>query len=159
MNEYYIYFHINKTTGKVFYIGKGKDGRAWSKFGRSEYWQRIVNKYDYEVQIIYSNLSEQRALDFEKLYISIFGRKNLCNMTDGGEGTSGFRFSEASKEKMSMMKKGKATWNKGKKHSEEHKRKMIEKLKGIVMSDEWKKKLSEAAKKRWETYGQNNIYN
>ena len=47
MNEYYIYFHINKTTGKVFYVGKGKDRRAWRKEGRSYYWNNIVNKYEY----------------------------------------------------------------------------------------------------------------
>jgi hypothetical protein len=96
-----------------------------------------VNKYGYEIYIIHENLSEKRALDWEKLYISMFGRKNLCNLTDGGEGTSGT-----------------ISWNKGKKHTTEHIEKMKQKLKGRIFSDEWKKKLSEAAKKRWETYGQ-----
>jgi len=138
MNEYYIYFHINKTTGKVFYVGKGKDRRAWRKEGRSYYWNNIVNKYEYEIYIIHENLSEKRALDWEKLYISMFGRENLCNLTNGGEGTS-----------------GKISWNKGKKHTKEHIEKMKEKLKGRIFSDEWRKKLSEAAKKRHQNILQN----
>lgn len=89
MNNFYIYFHINPSSKKVFYIGKGKGRRAWEKSGRSYYWNNYVNKYGYEIHIINDNLSEKRAFDWEKLYISMFGRDNLVNLTDGGEGTSG----------------------------------------------------------------------
>jgi hypothetical protein len=145
MNNYYIYFHINKTTGDVFYVGKGKDTRAWKKDNRNNHWNNIVNKYGYEVHIIHENLSEQRAFDWEKLYISMFGRNNLCNLTDGGEGSSGYKHnifsldkmrgypkSEKAKYKMSIARIGKEPWNKntnysgmsGKKHSEETLQKM-----------------------------------
>ena len=51
---------------------------------------------------------------------------------------------------MSESAKGKKPWNKGKtglpKHSEEHKRKISEALKGKKFSDETKRKMSESAK-------------
>jgi len=71
-------------------------------------------------------------------------------------------FSEETKRKMSESAKKRCTeeWkrniskiHKGKKLkplSEEHKRKMSKSLKGRVFSEEWKKKLSEAQKKRWQ---------
>ena len=101
--------------------------------------------------------------------IAVFGRKDLGtgilhNRTDGGEGMSGFIFSEESKrkiseanknpsketrKKMSEAQKGKIPWNKGKPHSQESKRKMSEarkgkgkRKKGIVVSKETKEKLS-----------------
>ena len=60
------------------------------------------------------------------------------------------------KKKMSKAHKGKITWNKGKKLSEEHKRNLSESLKGNTnvrgkhwkLSEETKRKLSEALKGR-----------
>jgi hypothetical protein len=113
--EYYIYFHINKTTGKVFYVGKGKGKRAYEKYGRNDYWNKYINKYDYYVDIIHNNLTEKRALDWEILYISMFGRDNLVNLTDGGDGSTGVIPSEETRKKMSEARKGRTPWNKGKK--------------------------------------------
>ena len=49
-----------------------------------------------------------------------------------------------------MVRKGSKPWNKGKtglpKHSEEHKRKISEALKGKKFSEETKRKMSESAK-------------
>lgn len=39
--------------------------------------------------------------------IERYGLNNLCNMTDGGEGISGFSFNEVSKQKMAIAKIGK----------------------------------------------------
>ena len=53
---------------------------------------------------------------------------------------------------MNMARKGSKPWNKGKtglpKHSEEHKRKIGEALKGRIHSEESKRKMSEAKKGR-----------
>ena len=67
---HYVYYHINNETNEVFYIGKGKGDRAWSK-GRNEIWGEYVIKNDYRVSILCSNLSEEEALAIEKAMIII----------------------------------------------------------------------------------------
>lgn len=86
MDNFYVYLHRRVLDNSVFYVGKGKDKRAWSKQGRSEYWKRIVNKHGYIVHIVQSNLPNKIALEYEIEMIRHYGRQNLCNMTDGGEG-------------------------------------------------------------------------
>ena len=41
------------------------------------------------------------------VFIEEIGIKNLCNLTNGGEGVSGLKHSEESKKKISLFKKGK----------------------------------------------------
>lgn len=96
---YYVYAHIKKN-GDIFYIGKGKGKRAWKKIGRSKYWNNITNKYSYDVVILKDNLSEHNAFVLEKQYISEI--KGLCNLTNGGEGISGFIFPSSSLKKKSI---------------------------------------------------------
>jgi hypothetical protein len=149
-NNHYVYFHINLVSNEVFYVGKGKGRRAWKKTSRSEHWYNVVNKYGYRVDIIHDNLSEKRAFDWEKLYISMFGRKNLVNHTDGGEGQS--NPSDETRKKMSNIHKGKII-------SEETRKKISDSTKGkkpnnygIKVSNETRKKLSEINK------GENNSF-
>jgi hypothetical protein len=107
-----IYQHL-KPNGKVFYIGIGvSKKRAYSKHNRSKYWLNIVSKYPYEVQILKQDLSWGEACELEKLLISWYGRKDLktgclVNMTDGGEGCSNCKLSEATLKKKSEVMKGK----------------------------------------------------
>jgi hypothetical protein len=61
---YYVYAHYTEK-GELFYIGKGKNDRAWHKRGRNNYWTKITKKYKYEVKIIEDNLDEQQALILE----------------------------------------------------------------------------------------------
>lgn len=156
-NNHYVYFHINLVSNEVFYVGIGKDKRAWKKSGRSSYWTNTVKKYGYRVDIIHENISQKRALDWEKLYISMFGRNdldkgNLVNHTDGGEGQ--INASEETRKKISQSLKGHKN-NLGWKHSDESKEKMSESKKGNqlwknkIHSEETKKRMSEAAKLRW----------
>jgi len=149
-NDYYIYFHINLVSNEVFYVGKGKGKRAWSNARRSKYWDNVVNKYGYRVDIIHENLSEKRAFNWEKLYISMFGRKdlgkgNLVNHTDGGEGMSGNIFNEKTRIKMSNSKKGNKIWL-GLKHTDDSKEKISIANKGMKRSDESRKKMSNSHK-------------
>ncbi len=91
MNKYYVYIHLRLDNGKPFYVGKGKDRRAFSKMGRNTYWNNVVNKYGYDIIIIENNLINEDALDREIYWIKRIGRENLVNMTDGGEGSDGFK--------------------------------------------------------------------
>jgi hypothetical protein len=83
---FYNYLHI-KPNGDVFYIGKGKGNRAWSKDRENTYWWRVVKKYGIKVKIIANWTDENKALNFEKFLIASSKNFNfkLTNLTDGGE--------------------------------------------------------------------------
>jgi hypothetical protein len=127
-----VYKHIRKDTNEVFYIGIGKDNkRPYHISHRSNRWKLIVNKTDYEVQIIEDNLTWEEACEKEKYWIKFYGRKdlnegNLVNMTDGGDGTMGHSLTT------------------------EHINKIKTTLKGRVFTDEHKQKLSEIGKSKYK---------
>lgn len=107
-NYFCVYVHCKKSDNQVFYVGKGTKKRANSASfkSRSEYWGRIVKKYGFYTVIIRKNMSEQDAFELEKEIINEIGRENLCNLTDGGEGTTGRVCRKETKEAMSALFKG-----------------------------------------------------
>jgi len=104
-NLFYVYLHRKKSNNDVFYVGKGFDKRAWKKTSRSEYWKRIENKHGRIVEIVKDGLQENEAFELEKEVIAFYGRKNLCNLNDGGYG--GTNPSQETRLKMSIAGKGK----------------------------------------------------
>lgn len=106
--NYCVYVHCRKTDNKIFYVGKGsaKRANARSYSGRNNFWGRVVKKHGFYSVILYKNLTNDQACEIETRLISDFGRENLCNLTDGGEGTPGRVVSEKTKKKMSDMLKG-----------------------------------------------------
>jgi len=103
--KYYVYIHRKSTDGSVFYVGKGINRRAWSK-NRSSYWHRVAKKYGFTVSIISRFSNEKCAFSFERALISFYGKDNLVNMTDGGEGPSGMVHSDEAKERKSKAISG-----------------------------------------------------
>lgn len=89
-NIYYVYKHAIKETGEVFYIGRGKNRRAWDRGGRSQYWKNITSKYDYIVEIVKENIQIQESKDLEVELIAQFNPR--ANFTTGGDGTPGYKF-------------------------------------------------------------------
>ena len=91
--KYYTYAHFRLDDGKCFYIGKGKSSRAWVTKGRSQFWKNVVAKHGYLVQILATWESEEEAFEHEKFLIACFRDMGhpLVNLTDGGEGVSGFK--------------------------------------------------------------------
>jgi hypothetical protein len=93
----YVYRHIRKDKNEPFYIGIGLTddnfNRATAKAKRNNYWKNIVKVTDYTVQILFSDVSKEFALEKEKELIALYKRISdggtLCNMTLGGEGTLG----------------------------------------------------------------------
>jgi hypothetical protein len=153
---YYVYQHKTIDTNSIFYIGKGKGKRAFTKSNRSDYWKKVVAKHGLQVEFVVKDVDEEFAFLVEAECIDRnkkLGIK-LINMTDGGEGASGYKHTETHKQKMKGNKFGASTWGisfKGKTHSDEQKVKWAETRKGVtsprkgvVLSDETKRKISQS---------------
>lgn len=131
-----VYLHKKKNTNEVFYVGIGKtEVRAHSKLNRNIYWKRIVEKYDYEIEVTHRDLDWITACEIEKSLITKYGRDSLSNMTDGGEGLC-----NPSTEIRNKMSKAQI----GKTQSLETIEKRVSKIKGIPLSAEHKEKLRQA---------------
>ena len=138
----YVYLH-KKDDGEIFYVGKGVGYRAWAKSNRNRYWKNVSKKHGLNVVIFKDGLSHEEALELESELISAIGRDSLTNLTDGGDGISGFTHSEETKRKIGEANSKTSSWSKGLSLSEEHKRKISESNKGKEKSEEHKKKMSE----------------
>jgi len=113
MSIYYVYAYIRSKdsatakAGTPYYIGKGKDKRAWSK----DHTIHLPKNPKYII-ILESNLSEIGALALERRYIRWYGRmdKNsgiLRNLTDGGDGGGGHKHTDEFKRQTSIRQLGK----------------------------------------------------
>ena len=102
-----------------------------------------INKYgaaSFKTTRINSYVTEEEAKAAEKLWIKQFRPKGKAwNMTDGGDGASGYIPSEETKAKISESKKGVP-------RAEETKAKMSESRKGKTFSDAHKANMSESKK-------------
>lgn len=117
-DEYYVYAYLRED-GTPYYIGKGKGYRAYDNRGRPASTPTDRTK----IVILLDNLTEEQAFTNEKDFIAFYGRKDNCtgilrNRTDGGEGASGSVQSIETIEKR------------------------VKKLKGRVISKEWRAKIS-----------------
>ena len=115
----------------------------------------IVNKSEYEVEVLFDELSWEEACEKEKEFIALYGRKDLktgslANMTEGGDGVIGILFTDEHKRKIGEKSKGRI-------YSVETRKKMSnaqignEKWKLRTITDETKRKISEANKGRIKT--------
>ena len=150
---YYVYEHWRLDRDECFYVGKGRGGRAYSMKNRNRHHQAIVAKLNrsgsaFEVRMVAVGLSEQDAFKIEKERI-VFWRSigvDLTNLTNGGEGISGFHHSEETRKKLSAINKGVPAAFKGRKHSDETKRVLSEIAKkrgGPKLTKEQQEKASE----------------
>lgn len=136
--KYYVYTHeyaSGPMAGRVFYVGKGKGKRAYAKKGRNNYWIKIESKYGRKVNIVFMFNNELCAFSFERSLIKFYGRESLVNMTDGGEGSSGWVPDQNARDRFSEMHKGKIV-------SIESRMKMSMGQTGRVHSDETRLKMS-----------------
>jgi len=124
-----VYRHIRLDKNEPFYIGISNNlKRPYSKRGRNNIWNKIINKTDYEVEILFDDLTWEEAQEKEKEFIKLYGRIDiktgvLANLTDGGEGTQGILITEETRNRMSLSQTGN-------KRSEESILKQILKTKG-----------------------------
>jgi hypothetical protein len=119
-NNKVVYLHKKKTDNSVFYVGMGDLKRAYCK-QRPEWWNRVVSKYGYIIEIYKDGLTQEQAFELEIELITKYGRidlKNgqLINQTKGGITVEAVSFS--------ILKK------------------KIESLKSVIRTEEWKNKIS-----------------
>lgn len=161
-DSYKVYMHTNRFNNKK-YIGitcqkvsqRWRNGNGYKKGA----FANAIAKYGWDAfihEILFTDLTEKQAKEKEIELIDKYKTNNKkygYNMTEGGDGTRGYKLSEETKRKVT---------HKGKnfKHSEETKRRMsavrtgkkhkeISKIKigiahkGMKLSDECKRKISE----------------
>lgn len=95
MNNFYTYAYLRKNK-TPYYIGKGSKNRAYANHGKVPVPARD------RILFLKTNISEREAIHHEIYTISVFGRKDLgtgilLNLTNGGEGTSGYVYSQKQK--------------------------------------------------------------
>jgi len=171
----YIYGLIDPTTKQLRYVGQTAQGPSyptthWKRKRKRERkdhchcWVRSVLASGMIPEIIIlqeveieNDLSEAEI--FWIAYFKMIGCR-LTNMTDGGEGTRGFaspakgkKFSDEHKRKISDARKGIKPWNKGCKTAASHadayaKSGEKQRLRKGTFSDETRRKISEASSRR-----------
>lgn len=110
--RFYVYEHTRRDTGQVFYVGKGSGKRAncASRHHRSEFWQRVASKaHGFDVRLVVVGIDEELAFLAERERIDQLRRLGLqlTNLTDGGDGTSGWLKSPEWRAKVGAAHRGK----------------------------------------------------
>jgi hypothetical protein len=155
-----------------YYVGKGTEWRAFDRRRRGA----RPPKDQSCIAFIQEGLTEEEALSLERYCIALYGRIDngtgiLRNFTDGGEGVSGFKFSEEARKRLSEShmgyrhseetrkkmsrsrsgpgnpnygKKGMVSAFKGRKHTEESKLLMAKANRGKKASEETKRKIKDS---------------
>ena len=98
-NRFYTYAYLREDK-TPYYIGKGTGDRIYSTNRRNN-----PPKDKSRIIFLKQNLTEEEAFRHEIYMIAVFGRKDLGtgilhNLTDGGDGASGYVFSEETRKKM-----------------------------------------------------------
>jgi hypothetical protein len=144
---FYVYAYLRTKDSTPYYIGKGKDNRAWQKSHSV-----IVPKNLNRIVILEANLTELGAFAVERRMIRWYGRKDLGtgilrNLTDGGEGATGIiPWNKGIETGLYLSDKGRRIISKSSKkpRKDTHNASISSALKGKPKSDEHRKKLSEA---------------
>jgi len=137
--DFVLYFHRDKETELIFYVGIGRPRRAYKMKGRGKRWQVYVSKHGLpKVEIYKTNLTMYEAQYLESYFIKACGRRKiddegiLVNITSGGDATLGLN--------------GCLNPNYGKKMKDDLRKKLSEVHKGKKVSDELRKIWSEQRK-------------
>jgi hypothetical protein len=155
--KHYLYRHIRLDKDEPFYIGIGTKQFRSHPHMRSEYrrayetsrkesliWNKIVNKTDYEVEILFESNDYEFIKQKEREFIKLYGRINnktgcLANLTDGGDGTIGYIPSKQQVEEHRL-------YMIGRKQSEETIQKRFKSREGYKHSEETRSKISNSHK-------------
>lgn len=123
--KFYTYVYRDPSrNNEPIYVGKGSKRRAYihlKKSNKHPFIQRLQkmknNNVSPDIEIIYA-LDENHSFFLEECLIEMFGRKDLgkgslLNLTDGGEGVSGFRHNEGHKDFARKLGKDNVVFERG----------------------------------------------
>lgn len=93
-----MYLHKREDNNEVFYVGIGTKPkkynthrteykRAYDKYTRNKHWKAIVNKYGYNIEIIFESNNYEEINNKEVELIAEY--KTIANYTPGGKGATG----------------------------------------------------------------------
>ena len=155
--KYYVYEYVDPATKIPFYIGKGQGDR---RFYHLKNLNDVTNPHKTNkikkllkeglrpiINLIKTGLTETQSFELEKELIKKYGRfdlghGSLLNLSDGGEGKSGWVPTEEYRINMSNSTKGDKNGMFGKTHTEETKNKIREKSIGRKLNDFHKNQMS-----------------
>jgi len=136
-----------------FYVGKGKNNRAYDHLYENKHYnnfkfgkiKKIVNSnLELKIVFVYKNLSDDEAQEKEIEVIKKIGRwpiGPLTNLTNGGDGSSGYIRSKESIEKQKITTKNNIEWQNHMK-SEEFSLMMSNKMKKYYSNEDNRKSVS-----------------
>ena len=159
-----VYKHVSPS-GKV-YIGITSDiKRRWECHGRAykacKKFYNAIKKYGWDNlthEILYDNLERTQANVLEIGLIRFYKNKNISyNLSNGGDGTSGIKMSEANRKRISELHKGNK-YSLGRIQSKEEREKRRISNLGKKRSIETIKKLSDSSKKKVYRYSLDGKY-
>jgi hypothetical protein len=110
----YVYEHWRTDRQECFYVGKGHGRRAYDmRRGRNRWHKFLQAKLSalgtaIEIKIIADGLTEEEAFakEIERIAFCKSDGADLCNLTSGGDGTSGRKHTEEWKQANSVRMKG-----------------------------------------------------
>lgn len=179
--KYYVYAYLDprkkgefvygdyKFQYEPFYIGKGKDYRHKRHLNESQLCdnshksnliKKLVSNGQYpNILILKNELNEAEAFELEKKMIKIIGRHDLktgplTNKTEGGDGISGYKWTEEQKVKNKNRKPSKL----GYKTSDETKNKIGKANKGNTWRDDKERVKAFSLLKKEQYSGENNPF-
>jgi hypothetical protein len=123
-HDYYVYIYFDPRSNQPFYVGKGRKKRMFDHLKETAETTQNPHKFykiqkireetgfDPPITVVHSGLSNDNACKLEMELIEKYGRESnstgiLTNLTDGGDrGCPGYKHTEQDKRKMSEKWKG-----------------------------------------------------
>lgn len=153
--KFIVYVLKDPRNDKIKYVGKTSRNRLQERFKehlKNDCKKRKVSKWIKElldlklkpiIEVIDESNNEEDIFKKEKEYIKLFNKKNLLNMTDGGDGPSGYKMKIEVKKSLPQLQVGyKKTHEGWLKHIETRPRGDAHHLKNRKQKEETKIKIS-----------------
>lgn len=153
--KFYIYEHVRRSDGRVFYVGKGSRYRLRVTQHRNPHWVSVARKHGWDARVVFSTDDEELAflVECELIRKRRQDGSPLTNLTDGGEGMAGYKFPKEVAARRAAKRRGipnpaASRALRGVPKSTEHRAKLSEARRGRKATDEARHKMSQSRKGR-----------